>query len=331
MHGKFSYNEYMKFRAVRFCTILLILSALPLFLFANNLRDDSFIQFETLYFSNFAKAMSVCYSENFVRKGIEIENGNITRFIELKNHTSSAQKKKTQKFFYISGRLIPGENLRNLKFDWKDYAPIYAESYSSKIVEPKDMSPLQKKLIVELGRTENRRNNKPNTFTLVQNFIYNAETQRQIEQELGRITFLGERISVHYKIKPALSRVQAKLDKAALTDWQVRRFLERPHTISAYNWREIRDSYQRSAHSWGLSIDYMEAEEIRGSKQIYWRWAKGFYDDDWVNIGTKKRWHPGDSVIAIFESEGFVWGGKWELWDNMHFEYRPEVIYMMQN
>ena len=27
-----------------------------------------------------------------------------------------------------------------------------------------------------------------------------------------------------------------------------------------------------------------------------------------------------------FEKHGFIWGGKWIIWDNMHFEYRPEVV-----
>jgi hypothetical protein len=30
-------------------------------------------------------------------------------------------------------------------------------------------------------------------------------------------------------------------------------------------------------------------------------------------------------VIKAFEDEGFIWGGKWEQYDNMHFEYRPEM------
>ena len=34
--------------------------------------------------------------------------------------------------------------------------------------------------------------------------------------------------------------------------------------------------------------------------------------------------------IEIFEKNGFIWGGKWDLWDNMHFEYRPELI-LLQN
>jgi hypothetical protein len=30
-------------------------------------------------------------------------------------------------------------------------------------------------------------------------------------------------------------------------------------------------------------------------------------------------------VIRAFENEGFTWGGKWALYDNMHFEFRPEL------
>lgn len=31
-----------------------------------------------------------------------------------------------------------------------------------------------------------------------------------------------------------------------------------------------------------------------------------------------------------FESEGFIWGGYWAIWDNMHFEYHPELIAKMK-
>ena len=32
------------------------------------------------------------------------------------------------------------------------------------------------------------------------------------------------------------------------------------------------------------------------------------------------------SVVAAFEAQGFIWGGKWSEFDLMHFEYRPEII-----
>jgi hypothetical protein len=32
-----------------------------------------------------------------------------------------------------------------------------------------------------------------------------------------------------------------------------------------------------------------------------------------------------NQVVNIFESQGFVWGGKWWHYDSIHFEYRPEL------
>jgi hypothetical protein len=29
--------------------------------------------------------------------------------------------------------------------------------------------------------------------------------------------------------------------------------------------------------------------------------------------------------VAVFEREGFIWGGKWYHFDPIHFEYRPEL------
>jgi hypothetical protein len=42
-------------------------------------------------------------------------------------------------------------------------------------------------------------------------------------------------------------------------------------------------------------------------------------------VPLEKRWNPPDPVIEAFEREGFIWGGKWPFYDNMHFEYRPEL------
>jgi len=33
-----------------------------------------------------------------------------------------------------------------------------------------------------------------------------------------------------------------------------------------------------------------------------------------------------EKFVSAFEHQGFVWGGKWLFFDNMHFEYRPEIL-----
>jgi hypothetical protein len=30
--------------------------------------------------------------------------------------------------------------------------------------------------------------------------------------------------------------------------------------------------------------------------------------------------------VKIFLEENFIWGGHWDRYDTMHFEYRPELI-----
>jgi hypothetical protein len=40
------------------------------------------------------------------------------------------------------------------------------------------------------------------------------------------------------------------------------------------------------------------------------------------------RLHPPEEVIKVFESFGFLWGGKWTTYDTIHFEYRPEILLM---
>ena len=35
-----------------------------------------------------------------------------------------------------------------------------------------------------------------------------------------------------------------------------------------------------------------------------------------------------EAVVKAFERRGFVWGGKWFFWDLVHFEYRPEILFL---
>jgi hypothetical protein len=61
-------------------------------------------------------------------------------------------------------------------------------------------------------------------------------------------------------------------------------------------------------HGWGAAID------INPNATSYWMW------------GHQRRLSVAPEVIAIFESHGFIWGGKWAHYDTMHFEYRPELL-----
>jgi hypothetical protein len=77
-----------------------------------------------------------------------------------------------------------------------------------------------------------------------------------------------------------------------------------------------------SYHSWGLAVD-IQPQNLDGQGS-YWLWEQT-HNKDWMFLPLDKRWKPPDRVITAFEHEGFIWGGKWALYDNMHFEYRPEL------
>ena len=32
------------------------------------------------------------------------------------------------------------------------------------------------------------------------------------------------------------------------------------------------------------------------------------------------------AIVSAFEAEHFVWGGRWNRYDTMHFEWRPELF-----
>jgi hypothetical protein len=93
-------------------------------------------------------------------------------------------------------------------------------------------------------------------------------------------------------------------------------------TIHGYNWRVIAGTQRMSYHSWGLAVD-IQPKRLAG-KAIYWLWESR-RNEDWMLVPLENRWNPPDPVIEAFERQGFIWGGKLPFYDNMHFEYRPEL------
>ena len=57
------------------------------------------------------------------------------------------------------------------------------------------------------------------------------------------------------------------------------------------------------------------------SSPTYWQWTKPAADGTYP---VKNQIPP--EIVAAFERQGFIWGGRWYHYDTMHFEYRPELI-----
>jgi len=160
------------------------------------------------------------------------------------------------------------------------------------------------------------------------NDLWGTTTRRETEDKLVNITFFGRQGRVHREIAENLRRVDQQVRALGRTDRQVQAFIDSIHTMETYNWRVIAQTMSRSFHSLGLAVDILP--RTLGGLQVYWLWTAD-RREDWWNVPYSQRWHPPPSVIRIFEANGFVWGGKWFLFDTMHFEYRPEVMILNRN
>ena len=82
--------------------------------------------------------------------------------------------------------------------------------------------------------------------------------------------------------------------------------------IYGYFWRAIAKTNRLSPHSFGIAVD------LNPDKGPYWQWSK-------LRPHPLQKTFP-SAIVSLFEDNGFIWGGKWEHFDLMHFEYRPELI-----
>lgn len=80
-----------------------------------------------------------------------------------------------------------------------------------------------------------------------------------------------------------------------------------------YNYRVISGTGRLSPHSYGIAID------LKSDPRDYWKWST-------TEQGAKRLTEYPKDLVAAFENNNFVWGGKWGHFDILHFEYRPEII-----
>lgn len=227
-----------------------------------------------------------------------------------------------KKFFWAKGRLLP-ETLRHDAHQWRHYIDYL---YPKDLPNPEDFSP---ELIAEIKKTSQpdfRASQKSYNLEFY-HALYHGKTRGQLEQNIVSTRFLGKRVNLHQDIVAPLARVEKDIKTAAKNDPEVQDFINKIGSVEGYNWREIRDRQDRSFHSWGLAVDILPKGWQQ--KNIYWNWISE-WNPNWMMISLDRRWLPPQTVVELFEKQGFVWGGKWLQWDNIHFEYRPELLLLQE-
>jgi hypothetical protein len=109
----------------------------------------------------------------------------------------------------------------------------------------------------------------------------------------------------------ALARVWKRLEPQAAAHPEWAKVL-RPFG-GTLAWRNIAATSRLSVHSFGAAIDL-------NPHLAYWLTERHH-----EKVPPQVLAFP-QEIVAAFEAEGFVWGGKWAAFDLMHFEYRPELI-----
>ncbi|HOS29763.1 MAG TPA: M15 family metallopeptidase [Treponemataceae bacterium] len=227
---------------------------------------------------------------------------------------------KTTLLYWKEGRLLPSSLLDS----YLDFDPIFTYTYADSVRDPKTFTAAEIENLRTMVDSRLKGSIKKKSSDFLLNALYNGESEDSILTRIVPFVFLGKKIIIHEDLLPALKRVQTRLNNEAKTDEQIKTFLESLGNMSGYNWRDIRDISSRSTHSWGISIDILPRK--MNVYEIYWMWTKDINEQNWMKTPLKLRWIPPEKVISIFEEEGFVWGGKWIIWDNMHFEYRPDIL-----
>ena len=229
---------------------------------------------------------------------------------------------RSAELYWCGGRLLPIEELDNRDSYW---GLMYR--YNNELADPATFTQEDIDRIRQFSSPENRRGgaSSPQFFY---DLIYDCASRQRVERHIVKVTFLGKSSNVHSRIVEPLKKVEAEILEAAKTDSEVMEFVQTLASADSYNWREIRDSGNRSFHSIGIAIDVLP--KAWGSKNIYWAWRRDIDPDNWMLLPLERRWMPPEKVRDIFERNGFIWGGNWIIWDNMHFEYRPEVILLAE-
>jgi len=140
-----------------------------------------------------------------------------------------------------------------------------------------------------------------------------GRSEAAVREECRTVEFDGNAalFTVRHGAADALTRVWARLapQLAAHPEWEP---VLRPFG-GTLCWRNIAATTRLSVHSFGAAIDL-------NPDLAYW-----LTDAHPETAPARVLAFPAE-IVAAFEAEGFIWGGKWAAFDLMHFEYRPELI-----
>ena len=224
---------------------------------------------------------------------------------------------KTTLLYWCDCRFLPENEVQN-----KNSYRKMLYKYSSAVKNPENFTEQEISEIKTFTSKENRTSSAIDPPFLY-DAIYESFSRQTIERHIVKIGFLTKSMNVHDRVSEKLAAISTKIMNLPKTP-ELEKFFATLDRTDAYVWRSVRDTQNRSFHSLGLAVDILPKGYYQ--KIIYWGWERQRKPDRWFMIPLEKRWMPPAEVRQIFAEAGFIWGGTWIVWDNMHFEYRPEIL-----
>ncbi|MEQ1857108.1 MAG: M15 family metallopeptidase [Longimicrobiales bacterium] len=163
----------------------------------------------------------------------------------------------------------------------------------------------------------------PNYCTDVMESLW-GKTEAEVREHGRSVRFLDHRMFLNGFLVAPLAAAEEQILDAATTDTEVAAWIAGMSVMYSLVTRDIAGTDTPSQHAWGLAFDLVPSSYE--GRHVYWRWSRALDREGWSRIPVEQRWSPPARVVQIFEQHGFVWGGKWTLFDAIHFEYRPEVL-----
>lgn len=138
--------------------------------------------------------------------------------------------------------------------------------------------------------------------------LYGA-SEAEVRKNLRSATLHGRRLRLVSQAAVGLQKAEVVLAEAVRRQPDLSPWLK---PAGGFLWRRIAGEQRLSPHAFGIALD------ISPERAPYWRWSRQWPQPLQQSYPT--------AIVAAFEEQGFIWGGKWHEYDLMHFEYRPEII-----
>lgn len=218
---------------------------------------------------------------------------------------------------YAGGRMLPDRLLDEAE----SYAPYSFYQYESSLPALRDYS--HEEVAAMEARVKAEEGSSIGRYMGLYNDIWGINDYRSSEDHAKTIYFFGKQVNIHRDLLEDLAGIEARLKERAKSDPELQKYLNNIASVTGHNWRRIDGTSSLSLHSYGIAIDILPRNYSRA--QVYWRWARQL-GLPWYNLPYNQRFMPPESFVDEFERAGFVWGGKWRMFDTIHFEYRPEIF-----